>query len=60
MIRTIGGPLILVLVSVLETSLGLDVIQDLLQLLILEATLQTGNTERGPDSNQRNHLLNIV
>ena len=34
----------LVLVSVLEASLGLDVIEDLLQLLVLEPTLQTEHT----------------
>lgn len=37
-------------VSVLEASLGLDVIEDLLQLLVLEATLQTENTENFIDT----------
>lgn len=34
----------LVQASVLEAPLGLDVIQDLLQLLVLKATLQTEHT----------------
>ncbi len=35
---------VLVLVSVLEASLGLDVVQDLLQLLVFKPSLQTENT----------------
>lgn len=35
---------VLVQVSVLEAPLGLDVIQDLLQLLVLKATLQAEHT----------------
>lgn len=37
------GP-VLVQASVLEAPLGLDVIQDLLQLLVFEATFQTEHT----------------
>lgn len=35
---------VLVQVSVLEAPLGLDVVQDLLQLLVFEATFQTEHT----------------
>ncbi len=45
---------VLVLVSVLEASLGLDVVEDLLQLLVFKPTLQTENTHKNT------HISSII